>query len=374
MLEAIAADPTGVTGAALGQELVDVTSDFTGFAGRTQSVIDLTAMTRVTQALESFVTVAGPHLASVGPAIARAQAEALRFGADPEPTHDYFLFDLGDLLARIEGLPPDVATARNALYDAVTGAVVANTAGPGAAAASGMSIYFPPTADLFPPRYEQIAALPSWAAFLQDYYEVAGVVPGFDPATPEFDDAPLAVEVYPDGVLASGALIPGTERRVVSANLYVGATDATGSVIYYGSLPASVGAGRPEGVAGGWDLNYVEVTDQASRAPVTVFLRPAAGGLRAIIPIRYRGHDGTETDAEISTSSTATVPPERRSSSNRARTGSPTSIPSRDRPSRRGCWWPRRAGAYVWTRFQAPRASTPPRSRWPPHESPRARR
>jgi hypothetical protein len=301
MLEAIVDDPAGVTGAELGETLVDVTADVGGFAGRTQSVIDLRAIARVTQALESFADAARAEVRSLGPAIARAHANALHFGADPDPAKDFDHYDLGDLVAGIEGLPPSVATARNALYEAVSNAVVGNATGPATAEASGLSIFFPPSADRYVPGYERVTAAPAWAEFLLEFYEVGGVVPGFDPVPPQFQSGTATVEVVPgQGVLVSASLVPGSEKRVVSTSLTAGVLAADGSITFFAELPATLGAGRAEDIVGGWDLTVLQVTDADSVAPVTALLRQAVGGVRADVPILYQAPDGSQTDGMIS--------------------------------------------------------------------------
>lgn len=303
MLAMLTADPEGTTAADLGSELVRVTEDVDqvfSFPERTQSVIDLRKMRYVTQALDGFATAVEAELPDIAPELGRALSASPRFGAvgggDPYP-----LFDLGALLVGLDNVSPEVAVAADSLYTAIEGAVVDVFNGELVEQATGMSIYFPPTADLYAERYPEIAGSSAWADMLQAYYSSpADIADAGGSGELAFTSNDLTLDVDATGVLATATMAEGSEDLAVASMFNGGVTFTDGTTGYFFSMPAVIGAGAVSDVAQGWDFSYVQLTDAdgvALDAYTTVY--QGTGGYTASIPVLYQTVEGTQFDGWV---------------------------------------------------------------------------
>ncbi len=111
----------------------------------------------------------------------QAIAEA-RSGADaysqPKP-EEFSAVDLGDFTRLIDkqGAQGQVAAAAEALGKQLADARIAEWHGTFHDRSTGMSIFFPQVAELYPDFYEKASPLPhdtSWASFLKDFYQAGG--------------------------------------------------------------------------------------------------------------------------------------------------------------------------------------------------------
>nr|MDQ2999383.1 clostripain-related cysteine peptidase [Chloroflexota bacterium] len=111
----------------------------------------------------------------------QAIAEA-RSGADaysqPKP-EEFSAIDLGDFARLIgrQGAQGEVAAAAEALGKQLADARIAEWHGSFHDRSTGMSVFFPQVAELYPDFYEKGSPLPrntSWASFLQDFYQAGG--------------------------------------------------------------------------------------------------------------------------------------------------------------------------------------------------------
>ena len=172
-----AAAVPGATGADLGRAVADNQDGADFWKRRTYSVLDLRKMGAVEQALASFSNALLDAGRGALSQLGRARARTIHFGL-LSPEEDAALFDVGDLIAHLEGVPPGVTTAGNALYEAVRQATVTVVSGPLSQPATGLAIIFPDRPDGFPFDYAPFAAVPEWSDVLDEYY-AAGPQPAF---------------------------------------------------------------------------------------------------------------------------------------------------------------------------------------------------
>jgi hypothetical protein len=303
MLKLLKANPNA-TAPELGASVVDTTTKLIPqvpdqFA-LTMSVIDLRALRTVTQALESFATAVSDDLTTSGAALGRAQSQSLHFGMVDDKRDHFHVYDIGDLLAHLQGASQAVMTARNALYEAEKRAVLSNAKGGPTASATGMSIYFPATKDEMSASYPQVAASSAWAKFLVSYFDNAGTSEGSGGGTtPAFTSHDARVAVDANGALVSADLVAGTEGALASADFFGGVAAVDGTIEYVFMAPAQVGAGGPLTVAQAWALSKLQLTDGKLVLDATVNLSAQGDGLVASIPVIYQTADGDQTDAAL---------------------------------------------------------------------------
>lgn len=301
MLATLTADPEGTTALELGSELVELTEnlgDVLDFPERTQSVIDLGQMGLVTQALDAFATAVEAELPDMAPELGRALSAAPRFGAvggaEPFP-----LYDLGALLVGLENVSPEVSIAADSLYNAMEGSIADVFNGELAQQATGMSIYFPPTADLYAERYPEVAGSAAWADMLQAYYgSPADIAEAGGSGELAFTSNDLTLDVDSTGVLATATMAEGGEDLAVGATFNGGVTFTDGTTGYFYSLGAVIGAGTTSDVAQAWDFSYLQLTD-ADGVVLDAYttIEQTSTGFTASIPVLFQTADGTQFDA-----------------------------------------------------------------------------
>ena len=157
----------------------------------TLALLDLTQMPLLDEAMAAFTSVLIERSATVAPDVGRTLAVNPGYGRSPDPTQDHHMTDLGALTATIGIEALDVSDQADAVLRALNDVVVHKGSGALAASFSGLSIYFPPSADLFNPYYVDFVPNTSgWADFLDAYYAAGQGIAA--------TDLPAFVNVEPD--------------------------------------------------------------------------------------------------------------------------------------------------------------------------------
>jgi hypothetical protein len=261
---AIAADAPSTDPVALGRAMI------TGYRAQaaennkidsiTLSLVDLTKLGAVTDALGGLGQAFGAQPLPLATAFGKGNERALKFGDAPDPTAATNMVDLDNLaaLSAQAGQDQALTAAQQRLSAAIAGAVVASVAGAGKAQARGLSIYFPPEQAYYIPGYDEIAAAAPWRGFLAAYFQNgAAVVPPTFSNPNKVADATFAANG--DWTL-SGTLTPGTEAGVARAQLLYGIISPT-LLVVLGDAPA-VMAGTSVGAA--WELSAFTLTQGAT--------------------------------------------------------------------------------------------------------------
>ena len=264
-LQVLADDPT-TTVDALGSAIIDGFAAQAEAAGTedeiTLSMVDLTKMDAVDEAVDAFAETLAEESATVAPAVGRAEAVTLSFGKSPDASQDMHLNDLGLLAAAIGENAPEAADRADAVVSALEDAVVDSVDGVVTAGATGLSIYLPPVVDLADPAYLDVSSAGEWSDFLDAYYGAGAAIPEEERA--QFTDPDDGPEVTFDdgGITLTGTFDPAGLGNVTEASISYAIVNDDSSITYYGEEIADFDdSGDAPSVLGTYDLTVMELDD-----------------------------------------------------------------------------------------------------------------
>ena len=228
----------------------------------TLSLLDLTKIGALDEALGAFTGQMVDVAAEAGPIVGRTLASTLGFGQNPDPSADTHMADLGMLVSQIGVDALFVSDAADGVVRALNDVVVDSVGGAAMQGATGLSIYFPPTPELFDPGYGEVTANGGWMDFLSAYYGAGDAIavedmPSFTPtadgnAITAFDDV---------GVSISATFDPALEETLSEATISYGTVDADGTITYFGEEPADLAFDGTGSVSGSYDLTTLTISD-----------------------------------------------------------------------------------------------------------------
>ena len=264
-LQVLADDPT-TTVDALGSAIIDGFAAQAEAAGTedeiTLSMVDLTKMDAVDEAVDAFAETLAEESATVAPAVGRAEAVTLSFGKSPDASQDMHLNDLGLLAAAIGENAPEAADRADAVVSALEDAGVDSVDGVVTAGATGLSIYLPPVVDLADPAYLDVSSAGEWSDFLDAYYGAGAAIPEEERA--QFTDPDDGPEVTFDdgGITLTGTFDPAGLGNVTEASISYAIVNDDSSITYYGEEIADFDdSGDAPSVLGTYDLTVMELDD-----------------------------------------------------------------------------------------------------------------
>jgi len=228
-------------------------------ASITLSSVDLTKMDTVDAALGTFTGVLVEQASSVGGTVGRSLAGSLGFGASPDPDQDSFMTDLSMLTGQIgvDFLP--ASDAADDLTRAINDVVLDSVDGQATKGATGLSIYFPPTADYFSDDYRALADNGGWVAFLGSYYGEGASIPAEEYPTFQTAGATIGFDDY--GLNISGIFDITSQDNLAEAYLRYGIVEADGSITYLGKEEAYLSDDGSGEASGAFDLTTLSITD-----------------------------------------------------------------------------------------------------------------
>ncbi|MBK9178063.1 MAG: hypothetical protein IPM45_00585 [Acidimicrobiales bacterium] len=272
----------------------------------TLSLVDLSQVPALDEAVGGLSVDAAGDIATVAPALGAVRTRTLGFGANPDPTLDSYLTDLGGLAKGLEesgGGSTGAAEVLAALEDAV----VYSVAGPATQAATGLSVYFPPTAEAANGDYQAVAAAAGWVQLLGAYFQAGDEIPA--EALPQFLNPDGLADYFfdADGLNLAGSFDPAAEPNIAEAYIQYGYLDANdGSLVYYGDEPADWSTDGSGLAAGIYDLTYFTITDgeDTSQAYFSLSEEPESGLATVDVPLFYLAPEdiGTENYQDVSLS------------------------------------------------------------------------
>ncbi len=255
----VAADGSSVD--ALGSSIIDgfesQSEEAGDVAGVTLSMVDLTQMDELDQALEDFSSAlaAAPD---VSPVVGRAQTEVIAFGKSPDPVQDQHLSDLGRLADVLAEEAPEVAEQADLLTQAVDAMVVDNFVGSARQGATGLSIYLPPTYDLYSADYDELTG--PWASFLDSYYGVGESIAS--DAIASWTQYEPDVEIDEDGdVVLTASYDPASQDNLTRATITYAFVEDDGTVTYFGEESAELGTADDPTAYGTFDFTALQMSD-----------------------------------------------------------------------------------------------------------------
>ncbi len=314
-----------VTPAQLGQEVVD------GFIAHsnainqgqdaTLSLTDLGApLDSVATALAAYVTAANGGIQAgqqaTATAISQQRVAAVKFGDMPDPARSVNHVDFGDLVTRLAGVDSArFGAVATQVQTALGSAVVYQRAGPLRASATGLSIYFPPSADYYQSAYDSVAAASTWRSFLGTYFQAATGTYG-TVTTPEFVPSALTTQVltadgalwlYMENPLTAGSA-PGTAMATLTYG--VKSTASANTYLLVGDKPAGYEKVNSPAAWGYWNRNIMGVwqgSDCDAATPVDcrfgyIYLsgqQTPSGGSAYSLPFAYQESGSAPTQYAV---------------------------------------------------------------------------
>ena len=266
-LQVLADDPD-TTVDELGSAIID------GFEGQavesgtqdqiTLSLVDLTEMDAVDDAMDEFAETMGAESGEVAAAVGQSQATTLGFGKSPDASQDSHLTDLGMLAASIGEAAPEVAELAEEVVSSLDEAVLDSVEGVATAGATGLSIYLPPVPELADPAYVDVSSTEDWADFLDAYYGAGEAIPAEEQATFTDPDTGPEVVFEDDGsVTLNGAFDPAGLDNITEATISYAFVNGDDSITYFGEEVADFEVGD-DGIpvaSGSYDLTAMEISD-----------------------------------------------------------------------------------------------------------------
>ncbi len=267
VLQALIADPS-LGPAELGTLIIDGFAEQAAAFGTsddiTLSLLDLGGLPALQDELAGLAEQLAAEPARTAPLLARAQSDALKFGASPDPTVDSHHVDLGQVVDTLAA-DPVLAEAAIGVRSALDDVVVHRTSGPATASATGLSAYFPPYDALADPRYLEVAeetTIPVWPDVLTGFYAAGSQIPS--DAQPAFENVDGAADYFfdEDGLNIFGTFDIAAQDNVVEAEVVYGVLDeGDGSIIFIGEEPGEVSTDGSGLAAAIYDLTVLTISD-----------------------------------------------------------------------------------------------------------------
>ncbi|WP_241982042.1 clostripain-related cysteine peptidase [Cryobacterium ruanii] len=226
-------------------------------SGITLSLVDLTRMTAVDDALATFSAALVDRAAAVAPVVGVSLAGTLGFGRSPDPLEDTHMTDLGILAGEIGVEALDVSDAADDLVRVINDAVLDKVDGLATLGATGLSIYFPPQQEYFSADYLSLDPTGGWSDFLSSYYAAGASIPAGERA--QFTATEGEVSFADDGLYISGPF--ASAENLAKASIRYGLIEADGSITFLGQEEASFSSDGSGVAEGFFDLTTLQISD-----------------------------------------------------------------------------------------------------------------
>lgn len=260
-------------------------------ANVTLSLTDLYALADLEAGITALSQEGQNQLDTGAITLARTLDGSLAFNRTPDPAQSSHMVDIGDLAARLATTDGRFAAAKAQIDSGLQKAIVYNSTGPVTAAATGLSIYFPPHLGLYRADYDDLAEVATWRTFLKAYYG-----DGTQIAVPQFTNpGKVATMSVGGGILnASGDLAAGSASSIATAELLYGfRLPNSNDIAILGDVPAQYDGSV---VQGSWDLSVLTLTQGSVTGFAYLSIQTSgSSNWAAVIPFEYTapGRDPT---------------------------------------------------------------------------------
>jgi hypothetical protein len=253
----------------------------------TLSLVDLTRMSTLDDALSTLSSQLVERAASVSPIVGRTLASTLGFGKSPDPDQDSFMTDLGMLAGEIGVEALDVSDAADDLVRAINDVVIDKVDGQATRGATGLSIYFPPTAGNYWTAYDELSVGGGWPQFLAAYYGEGAAIPAEQ--KPQFTVGTAETYFDEEGVNITAAFDLAAADNLSSSHIRYGVVESDGSITYIGEEPAEISDDDTGTALGSFDLTQFTITDGEDTATTYLQLTTADDGsfVNFDVPMAY---------------------------------------------------------------------------------------
>ncbi len=284
-------DNPGADVPALGKRIAD---DFLVYAkkeatdaGTTLSLVDLTLLDEVGDAVDALANQVAVKLPGVTVPTLKAKEASFEYGRSGPNEPGMNAFDLGQLAAHLSTEAVIEAGQKAALDAALAKAVVYKVAGAALSFSSGLTINFPKSAAEDVKGLAETPGVAGWRAMLTALWTgtTGAAIPLF--ANP---DGVANHSLGAEGLKFWGALKAGSAGAMVSATAYAGIADpASNEIAVLLSWPAEFDGAT---VSAMWNGDYLVVSDGSQTAPAYAEVRPLENGYIIEVPLmRKQGSD-----------------------------------------------------------------------------------
>jgi Clostripain family len=272
----------------------------------TLSLIDLTQMGALDTAVADFSAALAERAAQLAPIVGTVRENTLGFGKAPDPAEDSQMADLGHLVSQIGVEALDVSDQADAVIRSLNDVVLRSVEGPASLKSTGLSVYFPPTQDLFNADYDGVVGQSPWSQLLASYYGAGASIPAenqpqFIPSDTDTSPAPqggttATADVTSEGVTLTGALDPATSANITKTTMSYGVIEEDGSITFLGEEAATFVDDGSNTVSGFYDFTTFTMSD--GEDTFTAYLEldiDEESGLATIdIPMAYYAADDVD--------------------------------------------------------------------------------
>lgn len=258
----------------------------------TLSLVDLTRMAAVDEALAGFSETLVAEGDGVAPAVGRSLVSELSFGRSRDPFQASHMTDLGGFVAAVGDAEEALAGAAAELTAALDAAVVGSVAGRAMQEATGLSIYFPARADWYDDGYAEVAG--PWLQVLEHFYEAGSNIPAEEQA--RFVEGDAEVFFDEDGLNITALFDLAVEHNLAEATIRYGLLEDDGSVTYLGDEPAAIAEDGSGTVLGIYDLTMLTMSDgtDGAYAYLDMTYDEEQDLITIDVPLGYRAPGGDE--------------------------------------------------------------------------------
>jgi len=264
-LEILASNPSvdaKALGLAIADGYVQHALDYGTETEITLSVIDLTKMNSVEEALKALEIPLVSESEYLSSKLGSAQSKSLRVGRNPDPSLDAQMIDLGDLAKELGEVEPELLGLTNNLISAIDEAVIGHVSGKATKTSTGLAIYFPELEQYSDQRYFYLEGISSWQNILTSYFQAQDNIP-------EAEQARFLTDMYPaeytldaaEGLYITAQFDLAAQDNLTEAVIYYGLPEEDGSILFLGEEPAVIaddGSGLAQGF---YDLTVLTMSD-----------------------------------------------------------------------------------------------------------------
>jgi hypothetical protein len=263
----------------------------------TLSLVDLTQMGEVDAALAAFTGELVERAAGLSPTVGRTLASNLGFGSSPDPTQDHFMTDLGALAGQVGVDALDVSDTADDLVRAINDAVVDKVDGRATRDATGLAVYFPPTAAYFDEEYRSLDVAGGWMDFLTVYYGEGAAIPVEEQA--QFATGDVETSFDENGLTITGGFASAGGDSLSDAYIRYGLLGDDGAITFIGEEPAYPADDGSDTVVGEFDLTTLEISDgeDSATAYLQLTTTPDGDAVTVDVPMAYYAADDEDGES-----------------------------------------------------------------------------
>lgn len=301
VLEVITTNPS-IEAAELGIEITNSYLDHAVSYGTeidiTLSVIDLTKIDLLDQAISELSKSFLNASLEISPKLGISVNNSLRFGKSPNPLWDSQMSDIGDFAATLGLYEPNLQIDSNNLVDAMNNVLISQVTGPATRSATGLSIYFPELSEYAKEDYIAIPGLDDWKNLLLEHFSLQENIPENKKANIVTDTFEPSYSLDDDGLSITAQFDIAVEENLTESVIYYGIPEDDGSILFIGEEPGEISNDGSGLVEGFYDLSALTMSDGIDTVYAYSEITTDESYLYLDIPLAYLSPEDVEADSE----------------------------------------------------------------------------